>query len=104
MHFPERKAHGGHRRWLWLLFFLFGFALGCNRAPSGNSDNSTDAPQPIREAFPAATDKSQGADPEPVNARQGILQAFDVHPVVALSEAHGLKEGGAVSRRHVLSG
>jgi hypothetical protein len=31
-------------------------------------------------------------EPEPVDARRAVLNAFDRYPLVALSEAHGLKE------------
>lgn len=91
-----KNAHAGstsrRRHWTPKLFLLLGLALGCNRAPSGDVEQSKNAPQPVREAFPSAPDKLQGADPKPVDARQGILQAFDTYPLVALSEAHGLKE------------
>jgi hypothetical protein len=75
-----------------MLFLLLGVALGCNRSPSSDGDGSKLAPQPIRETIVGAAKNSQGAAPQPLDARQGILDAFDSFPLVALSEAHGLQE------------
>jgi len=47
---------------------------GCNSRPA--ADGSVDLVDAI----------------DPVDAAQGILDAFDTHPLVALGEAHGLKE------------